>query len=131
LKNNKHRGQLYTLVVRREIRKKKIKTNRSSTAIQPLQDYMCHTMWKKAQRRIQGDDGWSELVIERHHMHYLNDADVIHSMVYMEHASIAFLLKNKTWKYKKNPYDPLNYTKYSCQNTKIPPPAKLFFFCLF
>ena len=43
-----------------------------------------------------GDDGLSELVIERHHTHCLNDADVTHSLVYMEHASIAFLLKNKT-----------------------------------
>jgi len=31
------------------------------------------------------------------------------------------------WKILKHPYSPLNYTKYPCKNTKIPPKTKLFF----
>jgi len=31
----------------------------------------------------------------------------------------------------KMPHDPLNYTNYQCENTKIPPKGKLFFFVFF
>jgi hypothetical protein len=30
-------------------------------------------------------------------------------------------------KIPKCPHDPLNYTNYQCENTKIPPKGKLFF----
>jgi hypothetical protein len=55
-------------------------------------------------------------------------ADATHLLVHMEHTPITFRLtiKNKTWKYQNTPHNPLNYTKYPCENTKILPKAKLF-----
>jgi len=51
LTNNKQRGQLCTLVLRREKRKKNT-NNQSLVTIQPLFVYTCHTMWKRARLHI-------------------------------------------------------------------------------
>jgi hypothetical protein len=56
----------------------------------------------------------------------------IHWLVRVEHVTTSFRLKNQKQNVKilKHPYGPLNYIKYSWENTKITPKAKLLF-CLF
>jgi len=128
LKNNKQRGQLCTLVVRRE---KKIKNtnNRSSTTIQPLSIYTRHIIWNRARLRIQLNAGWPDLTTEKRHTRLLNGAGAAHLLGREEHTPIAFRLKNNkyTMKLLKHPHSPLNYTKYPCKATKNTPKGKVSF----
>jgi hypothetical protein len=111
-------------------KKEKNANIRSSTTIQPLSVYTCHTMCNRARLHIQLDDEFPNLATGKRHTRLLNGAGATHSLECEKHALATFQVKNNEYivKILKRSHGPFNYTKCPCKNIKISPKAKFFFF---
>ena len=112
-----------------ETKERKNANIRSSTTIQPLSVYTCHTMCNRARLHIQLDDEFPDLATGKRHTRLLNGAGAAHSLECKKHAPATFQVKNNEYivKILKCSHGPFNYTKCPCKNIKISPKAKLFF----
>jgi hypothetical protein len=131
LKIKQQNGWRCTLVVRREKKKQKQITNcdDSTTILLHVPHHVeGETIAYPVRRRMSrfGHRVASHVSPEWRGLHPLAGSFGIHANIFFNKK-----FEKKTWKISKHSHEPVNYTKYQCENTKITPKTKLIFFVFY